>query len=84
MYQLEHVHQVIDHSIVMINIDLTRGYNSVVKFGGYDVLALKEELAIFKIESDNGWSIPVIKVYIGSQQNPNSDIPYSEIIFSPD
>lgn len=47
MYQLEHIQDYIDNSVVMVNIDLSPGYNSVVKFGGYDDHALRNDLLIF-------------------------------------
>jgi len=30
------VHEVIDNQVVMLNVDLTKGNSSIIKFGGYD------------------------------------------------
>ena len=36
MYQIEHMQDYIDNSVVMINVDMNQGNSSVIKFGGYD------------------------------------------------
>ena len=39
MYQLEHVQKMIDNSVVMLNVDTTKGNSSILKFGGYDSIS---------------------------------------------
>jgi hypothetical protein len=46
LHQLSKVHEVIDNEVVMLNIDMTRGNSSIVKFGGFDKTELG--LSIFK------------------------------------
>lgn len=82
MWQLEHVQEYIDNSVVMINVDLTLGNSSVVKFGGYDEKSLKDDLNIYNVTAPyDQWMLTATGYTFGNDVNTDEAI---HVVFSPD
>jgi len=90
MFQLEHVQNVIDNSVVMLKVDLTKGDRSIVKFGGYDALMKNDSsneevnMMIFKTGTstdENKWNLNANTIKLGDSTSIGENI---NIVFSPD
>lgn len=57
----------IDHMIVSFYVKMESGNSSIIKFGSYDKLALKEgsELDMFETRSVKSWDLIGTKFYLG-------------------
>jgi len=66
LYQLEHIQEYIDNSVVMFNIDLALGNSSIVKFGGYEESALKGEMNIYNTTTSDQWMLTAKGFTFGS------------------
>jgi len=68
----------------MLNIDLTLGNSSVVKFGGYDESALKGEMNIFSTTTTDAWMLTAKGFSFGGNDDNTSQSEPRHVVFSPD
>ena len=67
-----------------LNIDLTLGNSSVVKFGGYDESALKGELNIFSTTTTDAWMLTAKGFSFGGNDDNTWQNEARHVVFSPD
>ena len=65
----------IDHMIVSFYVKMEAGNSSIIKFGSYDKLALKEGCALemFKTQTVKSWDLRATKFFLGDKIFANGD-----------